>query len=142
MAANQTTNYQLNQWEATDQVLRTDFNADNAKVDAALAGLAGAVLHIATGVYVGNGESSRAFSVPFPPKAVFLCTQSGQTYGESGIGHVYGGLAMADHPLQHETVNALVITDSGFTVYDCIINNLSSIQLNKEQTTYHYIAIG
>ena len=38
MAANQTTNYQLNQWEATDQVLRTDFNADNAKVDAALAG--------------------------------------------------------------------------------------------------------
>ena len=39
MAANQTTNYQLNQWEATDQILRTDFNADNAKVDAALAGL-------------------------------------------------------------------------------------------------------
>ena len=38
MAANQTTNYQLNQWEATDQVLRTDFNADNAKVDAVLAG--------------------------------------------------------------------------------------------------------
>ena len=37
MATNQTTNYQLNQWEPTDQVLRTDFNADNAKVDAALA---------------------------------------------------------------------------------------------------------
>ena len=38
MATNQTTNYQLNQWEPTDQVLRTDFNADNAKIDAALAG--------------------------------------------------------------------------------------------------------
>ena len=36
MATNQTTNYQLNQWEPTDQVLRTDFNADNAKIDAAL----------------------------------------------------------------------------------------------------------
>ena len=36
MATNYTTNYQLNQWEPTDQVLRTDFNADNAKVDAAL----------------------------------------------------------------------------------------------------------
>ena len=36
MATNQTTNYQLNQWEPTDQVLRTDFNADNAKLDAAL----------------------------------------------------------------------------------------------------------
>ena len=40
MASNQTTNYGLNQWEATDQVLRTDFNADNAKIDAALKGLA------------------------------------------------------------------------------------------------------
>ena len=40
MASNQTTNYPLNQWESTDQVLRTDFNADNAKLDAVLAGLA------------------------------------------------------------------------------------------------------
>ena len=37
MATNYTTNYQLNQWEPTDQVQRTDFNADNAKIDAALA---------------------------------------------------------------------------------------------------------
>lgn len=36
MASNYTTNYQLNQWEPTDQVQRTDFNADNAKIDAAL----------------------------------------------------------------------------------------------------------
>ena len=36
MATNQTTNYQLNQWEPTDAVQRVDFNADNAKLDAAL----------------------------------------------------------------------------------------------------------
>ena len=41
MATNQTTNYQLNQWEPTDAVQRVDFNADNAKLDAALAGLSG-----------------------------------------------------------------------------------------------------
>ena len=29
MASGQTANYQLNQWEAEDKVLRTDFNADN-----------------------------------------------------------------------------------------------------------------
>ena len=39
MATNQTSNYQLNQWEPTDQVLRTDFNADNVKLDAAIAEL-------------------------------------------------------------------------------------------------------
>ena len=36
MASGQTANYQLNQWEAEDKVLRTEFNADNAKLDAAL----------------------------------------------------------------------------------------------------------
>ena len=33
---NHTQNYQLSQWDADDPVLRTDFNADNAKIDAAL----------------------------------------------------------------------------------------------------------
>ncbi len=37
MASDQTKNYGLNQWERTDKVVMEDFNADNAKVDAALA---------------------------------------------------------------------------------------------------------
>ena len=36
MPANHTPNYNLNQWEPEDRVLRTDFNADNAKIDAAI----------------------------------------------------------------------------------------------------------
>ena len=44
MATNQTTNYQLNQWEPTDAVQRVDFNTDNAKVDAALKSLSDQVL--------------------------------------------------------------------------------------------------
>lgn len=39
MANNHTANYGLCQWEETDKVLRTEFNGDNAKIDAALAGL-------------------------------------------------------------------------------------------------------
>lgn len=39
MPTNHTTNYQLNQWVKSDQVKMEDFNADNAKIDAALAGL-------------------------------------------------------------------------------------------------------
>ena len=31
-----TTNYQLNQWAKSDRVMMDDFNADNAKIDAAL----------------------------------------------------------------------------------------------------------
>ena len=44
MASNYTENYQLCQWEATDQVQRVEFNADNAKVDEALSALSGQVL--------------------------------------------------------------------------------------------------
>ena len=36
MPTNYTSNYRLNQWERSDKVLMDDFNADNAKLDAAL----------------------------------------------------------------------------------------------------------
>ena len=38
-----TKNYNLNQWEPADPIRRTDFNADNAAIDAALAGNAKAL---------------------------------------------------------------------------------------------------
>ena len=44
MATNQTTNYQLNQWEPTDAVQRVEFNQDNAKMDAALKSLSDQVV--------------------------------------------------------------------------------------------------
>ena len=36
MSTNKTQHYQLNQWEAEDKVLRTEFNEDNQKIDQAL----------------------------------------------------------------------------------------------------------
>ena len=142
MAANYTANYNLCQWEATDQVQRTDFNADNAKIDAALSALDSAMVKIFTGTYVGDGEESRFISVPFPPKAVFLCTQYGRTLRETGDGQVYGGLALAGHPLEHKNSQGAVISDTGFTVFNYPIDNLASVRLNEAQTTYHYIVIG
>ena len=43
MASNHTTNYQLNQWEKSDRILMADFNADNQKIDAAIAGRLGPI---------------------------------------------------------------------------------------------------
>jgi len=43
MASNYTSNYSLCQWAASDKVLRTEFNADNAKIDAAIAAVDGRV---------------------------------------------------------------------------------------------------
>ena len=69
MATNQTTNYQLNQWKPTDQILRTDFNADNAKLDAALTDRNCCFY---TAAYVGNGNSSRTHIFPRKPAFVVI----------------------------------------------------------------------
>ena len=55
MAANYTANYNLCQWEATDQVLRTDFNQDNAKIDAALGDTLGKI-QLATEAVLENNS--------------------------------------------------------------------------------------
>ena len=44
MATNYTTNYDLCQWEPTDAVQRVEFNADNAKLDAALKALSDQII--------------------------------------------------------------------------------------------------
>ena len=87
MSTNHTTNYNLNQWEAADKVLRTEFNEDNAKIDAALKSSADAIgalegqmagkgncqLHYSA--YTGNGNTSRTFTFSGPPR--FLCIMGG-----------------------------------------------------------------
>ena len=59
-----TTNYQLNQWAKSDRVMMDDFNADNAKIDAALKANADAIAAAAAaqtnctvvcGTYTGTG---------------------------------------------------------------------------------------
>ena len=142
MASNHTTNYQLCQWEATDKVLRTDFNQDNQKIDAALA----AVPKIAAGTYTGNGAAARTISLPFTPQAVFLCDQAGHTAEDISYlrnKYFYGGLALTGAPVVAGSFTLLTITENGFTVgqyqdteADYFYNG------NASGTVYHYLAIG
>ena len=83
MSSSQTENYHLNQWTADDPVCRSDFNEDNQKLDAALAALSASIgggLELATGTYQGDNAPSRAFSLPFAPKAVYVCNSFGYTF--------------------------------------------------------------
>ena len=70
-----TTNYQLNQWAKSDRILMDDFNADNQKLDAALAGMP----KIVTGTYTGTGaygqSNANSLTFDFTPKAVLICKQ-------------------------------------------------------------------
>ena len=59
-----TTNYQLNQWEKTDRILMDDFNADNAKLDAALYSKLGPIEDILT--YTQSEDSVPSMDIPLP----------------------------------------------------------------------------
>lgn len=56
MASGQTQYYELNQWEGRDQVLRTEFNADNARIDRALHELRALQLPALHAHLYGDGE--------------------------------------------------------------------------------------
>ena len=78
-----TTNYQLNQWAKSDRIMLKDFNADNLKVDSALAALGDAIAaapKIAVGSYTGSGScgasSPRTLTFAFQPKLVIVVENS------------------------------------------------------------------
>ena len=56
---NYTQNYQLNQWDAADRVLREDFNSDNRKIDAAIAALQDAIRYVPIAEATLNTAGSR-----------------------------------------------------------------------------------
>ena len=93
----QTTNFHLNQWSPEDYVRRTDFNADNAKIDAALA--AAGNCRIVTGSYTGTGKydqyNPNTLTFDGKPLLVFIvgdrscyamrgCDTADVCYGSSG----------------------------------------------------------
>lgn len=77
----QTTNYQLPKWEKSDRIRMADFNADNAKIDAALASF-NSRLYITT--YTGTGASTLTLTFPRKP-LIFLTTSSEATALSVGL---------------------------------------------------------
>ena len=172
MASNYTTNYNLCQWEATDQVQRTDFNADNAKLDAALAAKAEAaalnsltqtvnqkasqsaltaaiatIPKVAAGTYTGDGTENRVISVGFTPKAVLVMNQWGMAYYSDLSGRYYrGGLAVQGSP---STMNqedgddfACIAVVSGGFQVTVFEYKTTHCQVNQSGVRFHYLAIG
>ena len=118
MASGQTTNFGLNQWAAEDKVLRTDFNADNAKLDAALAGMP----RVITGSYTGTGSTETAsYDIGARPKLLILATNNAVSSG----GCIYYMFAWENANLfvgrtasyaWLDSNAAVTFTDTGFTI--------------------------
>ena len=154
MASNQTSNFQLSQWEANDEVLRADFNGDNLKIDTALTALKAVTdkayttdsAPVVFGWYQGDGTAKRKIEVGFTPKAVLVMRTDGVTTYRGTSSYAYcGGLALTGRNASASntqgvaewsgTYTIVALTDGGFYV-----NQTDDITCNYPSYAYHYLA--
>ena len=155
MASNQTSNFQLSQWEANDEVLRADFNGDNLKIDTALTAMKAVTdvsftpdrLPFAVGTYTGDGTTRRVISLGFTPRAVLVVMQNSRMSAGSG-GTYYGGLAVTGHHASASAEGASVwidaqtivaIVEGGFQVGSH--TNGPTVSSNAANSIYYYVAL-
>ncbi len=135
-----TTNYQLNQWAKTDRLMMDDFNADNAKIDAALAGMP----KIAVGTYTGTGtydvNNKNTLTFPFAPKLVLIAEKRAEWPRSYAIA-VYGQERFCHLAAQGNVgnYNACEWTGNTLTWY-CTKDAMA--QMNYGNLEYVYFAVG
>ena len=134
----QTMNYQLSQWDAEDRILREDFNANNAKLEQALAAQADALskcgncrieakTSTGTGTYGSDNQTSITFTAE--PLLVFvggfrgahMCLFPGHTYAESS-----------------DYENRVSWNGSSVSWYSA---QSANYQYNAKSTTYYVVAL-
>ena len=133
--ASYTTNYQLHQWVPEDDFLRTDFNEDFAKIDAALGEKAGveelaevqtmarSKCRVVIGSYTGNGASSQTITLGFRPKVVVVDDTSSYSSGcELGLDGI--------------DERSVTVVNVGFQA------DSAPQDLTESRTLYRYYAIG
>ena len=140
----QTTNFQLNQWSPEDYVRRTDFNADNAKIDAALAAAGNCTIE--TGKYTGTGTAGannpNSLSFQSLPQIVFLNIQEATDY--NSVPEYYILFRGCSKAIGFETSDKCTIswnekTLSWYTT--STRSDAAKYQFNTKDKVYQYIAI-
>ena len=155
MSTRKTQNYQLHQWEATDDFLRAEFNENFTKLDEAVAaevaarasavnGLntaLGKKSEVFVGTYTGDGTKGRVIALGFQPKAVLVMPSTGQLNASYCY---FGGLAVMGSPVAVKDNEVAALTATGFRVSHTAIyhNNYTELfTVNESEKRYHYLAI-
>ena len=137
MASGQTEKYGLNQWEPGDQVLREEFNADNRKLEAAIA----TKLEAVTGSYAGNASSSGSQEIVLGFRPKFVMVWAVTTVTSSSLDSLVSGRAMATDGDPYSDI--LTITETGFTAASTATTGGTTRypRINTNGITYHYVAL-
>lgn len=142
----QTPNYALSQWDEQDRILREDFNANNAKVEQALAEQAEQLAPIAaqisklgncqlyTTTYTGTGKVA-VITQTFPHKPIVVMVNS-----SDGKGKAIFSNGMPQVTLMHNISNPLTLTWNGNSA-SWYFNGSTETGLNESGKTYYVAAL-
>ena len=138
---NYTENYQLPQWVESDRVLMEDFNDAMTKIDQGM----DAISKIALGTYIGTGTygdtSPNHLELEFQPKLVVLVANAGEML-RNGAVLVFGQTESSGMGSAYSSGSCLNLSitwaENGLTWY----GKDAERQLNKENTTYFFFALG
>ena len=153
----QTPNYALSQWDEQDRILREDFNANNAKVEQALAAQAATLAQytaalagcgnckIVYGSYTGNGKygSANPNRLTFDHKPVLVFVQEKNYVSNTDDFHLRmvrdsaWANGIPDNYYFGQTVSW---GDKSVSWYSAVTNN-GDTQFNKSSTVYIYVAL-
>ena len=126
--------YQLPQWEATDRVLREDFNEAFAQVEASIP-------RIAAGTCVGTGAYKTSYTelnVGFAPKLILIFSADGARF----IWALHGAsAAKVAHSNTSGYSCSLTWTETGLKWRNTGADSADD-QLNEKNETYHWFALG
>ena len=128
---NETVNLHLPQFEASDRIMRTDFNDAFAAIDEA-------VPRIVTGSYVGDGAYGRdnicSLTFDFEPKLIIICGEI-----ETSMLVLMRGCTLPLYHHQEYHNRMCTVTWSGGTV-SWWSTYSAATQMNGGGWKYHYVA--
>jgi len=143
MATNHTERFKLNQWLATDAVLRSDFNADNQRIESALKDIP----RFVAGSYIGSGtfgpDNPKRLLFTFRPLLLIVVADAGYI-SDPGAVFIFGqqestGLA---HYESSSYAMQLHVTWEDGAVSWYTDRQSADPQLNKEGVIYRFFALG
>lgn len=153
----QTTNYQLSQWDEKDRILREDFNADNAKTEQALAEQAEAQSQMAAvlakygnckivyGSYIGTGTcgSGNPNKLTFDHKPLLVFVQGRNNSSETAdyylrlVRESVWSIGTIDNYCWSQKVTW---GDTSVEWYGAS-STVGTSQFNEKSTVYYYVAL-
>ena len=139
MSTNYTEHLGLTLWEANDPVLRTEFNANHTKLDAAILAAQKSPCCV-TGSYAGGtGSSKTTVNLGFRPS--FLVIIRGKETSDSSATVAVIGNSSCKLGISYSSSapldTSVSITNTGFTV---TANSNDRYGMNYSGTTYYYTA--